>query len=81
MSTIPVELPEHLCEFIETKIQRGEFASVSDYIVALVDAARRQKSEIEAALLEGLESGPAEEWTHKQWGEMKRRVIVRQSEG
>ena len=38
MSTVAVELPEDLREFIETKIQRGEFASVSDYIVALVDA-------------------------------------------
>lgn len=79
MSTIPVDLPEDLREFIETKIQRGEFASVSDYIVALVDAARSRKSEIEVAVLEGLNSGPAQEWTDGEWAEIQRRVIARHS--
>jgi putative addiction module CopG family antidote len=80
MSTIAVELPEDLREFIETKVQRGEFASVSEYIVALVNAARRSKSDIEAALLEGLESGPAQEWTRQEWSDIKQRVMARHSE-
>ena len=57
MTTIPVELPDELREYIETKVQLGEFANASDYIVALVDSARKKKSEIEAALLEGLDRG------------------------
>ena len=81
MSTVAVELPEDLREFIETKVQRGEFASVSEYIVALVDAARKKKSEIEAALLEGLKSGPAEEWKRQEWVDIQQRVIARHSEG
>ena len=81
MSTIAVDLPEDLRKFIETKVLRGEFASASEYIVALVDAARRKKSEIEAALLEGMESGPAQEWTRQEWVDMKQRVIARHSEG
>jgi hypothetical protein len=42
-------------------VSPSRFASASDYIAVLVEAARKQKSEIEAALLEGLASGPAED--------------------
>jgi antitoxin ParD1/3/4 len=79
MSTIAVELPDELRDYIETKVQRGEFASASEYIVALIDAARREKSKVEVALLEGLRSGPAEEWTSQEWAEMKERVTARHS--
>lgn len=81
MSTIPVDLPDELREFIETKVQRGEFASASDYIVALIDSARQKKSEIEAALLEGLASGPAQEWTSDEWADIKKRVAERYTTG
>ncbi len=77
MSTIPVELPDDLRKFIEAKISGGQFANASEYIVALVDAARKKRSDIEAALLEGLNSGPAEEWTDQNWNEMKQRAIAR----
>ena len=81
MSTIGVDLPDHLLEFVELQVRRGEFASASEYIVALVNAARKKRSEIETALLEGLDSGPAEEWTSQEWADIKERVIGRHSEG
>lgn len=67
MSTIPVELSDELHAFVALKVQRGHFASASDYIAAWVDAACNKRSEIEAALLEGMRSGPAEEWTSQEW--------------
>ena len=81
MSSIPVNLPQDLQEFVEAKVKDGQFANASEYIVALVDVARRKKSEIEAALIEGLESGPAEQWTSQEWQDMKQRVIDRHQEG
>jgi antitoxin ParD1/3/4 len=81
MSAIGVDLPPDLLEFIESQVQRGEFGSASEYIVALVDAARNKKSEIESALLVGLESGPAEEWTSQEWSDIKQRLIERHPEG
>ncbi len=76
MATIPLELPSELQDFVDAKIQTGQFASASEYIAALVDAARRGRSAIETALIEGLESGPAEEWA-----EIRQRVIQRHREG
>lgn len=81
MSTIGVDLPADLLDFVELQVQRGEFASASEYIIALVNAARKQRSEIETALIEGLESGPAEEWTIQEWADIKQRVIERHPEG
>lgn len=81
MSTIPIELPDDLRRFVEAKVQRGHFTSVNEYIVALVDAVRKKRSEIEAALIEGLESGPAEEWTSQEWADIRHRVISRHQEG
>lgn len=81
MSSIPVDLPDDLREFVEAKVQRGEFASASDYIVALVEAARRGRAEIEAALLKGIQSGPAEDCSSEEWAELKQRVIERHQKG
>jgi len=49
--------------------------------VALVEAAHQKRSQIEAALIEGLESGPPEEWTDQHWDELRQRVTERQQEG
>lgn len=77
MTTIPVELPEDLQQFVEATVQRGQFATANEYIVALIDAARNKRSEIETALIEGLQSGPAEEWTSQEWADIKQRVTKR----
>ena len=77
MSTIPVELPDELHKFVDLRVQGGQFSSANDYIVALIDAARSKRSEIEAALIDSLDSGPAEAWTSQEWGEMRQRVIDR----
>ncbi|MEZ6069901.1 MAG: type II toxin-antitoxin system ParD family antitoxin [Pirellulales bacterium] len=76
MSTIPVNLPDDLAAFVEANVKRGQFASASEYIAALVDAACRKRSEIEAALIDGLESGPAEEWSDDEWAALKQRVAL-----
>lgn len=81
MSTIPVDLPDELQEFVDAAVQRGEFASAGEYIVALVDAARSKRSEIEVALMEGLRSGPAEEWTAQEWSDIRQRVLQQKQGG
>jgi putative addiction module CopG family antidote len=81
MSSITLQLPHELQEFVETKVKQGRFASANDYIIALVDSARRKRSELEVALIEGLESGPAEEWLSQEWHDIKKRVTERHQQG
>lgn len=77
MGAISVDLPQDLRDFIDVNVRHGRFASANDYIVALVESARDGRSAVEAALLEGLESGPAEEWTKDEWAGIKQRVAER----
>ena len=79
MTAIPIDLPSDLRDFVEDRVKSGKFSSASEYIVSLVDAARKNRAEIEIALVEGLESGPAEEWTPREWQEIRQRVIDRRS--
>lgn len=79
MSTIPIELPKDLQDFVEGRVRQGQFSNINEYIVALVDAASKKRSEIETALIEGIKSGPAEEWTTQEWQEIRQRVIERKN--
>ncbi len=81
MSLLEVDFPADLRCFVEEKVRLGPFANVSEYIVALVDAARKKRTEIEVALIESLESGPAEEWTSQEWQAIRQRVIARNQRG
>jgi len=81
MSNVEVNFPADLQDFVEKKVRFGQFANVSEYVVALVDAARNKRTEIEAALIESLESGPAEEWTSQEWQAIQQRVIARNQQG
>ena len=80
MSSISVELPDHLLDFVEQKARSGGFANAGDYIAALVEAAREQGAAIESALIEGLSSGPSDAWSDEEWQEIRRRVTDRTQE-
>jgi putative addiction module CopG family antidote len=74
-------LSDELQQFVEAKVTQGHFSSASEYIVALLDAAKHKRSDLEAALIEGLESGPAEEWSDEEWQKIKQRVKLRHQKG
>jgi Arc/MetJ-type ribon-helix-helix transcriptional regulator len=77
MSTIQVQLPGDLAQFVEGRIALGNFADAGDYIVALVDAARRGQSSVESLLIDGLQSGPAEPWTAEEFEASRQRLVER----
>jgi len=45
MSTIPVELPDHLQSYVDESAEQAGFANASEYIVALVAAASQKQRE------------------------------------
>jgi hypothetical protein len=54
----------------------GASQTPEQYVAALIRAEQRRRAlaELEAKLLEGLESGPAEEWTAEDLEQMRREV-------
>ena len=76
MTSLNISLPQALKEFAEEQAARGGYTSVSEYCRELLRAAQRQQAEakLEALLLEGVESGPAQPMTEKDWEEHRRRL-------
>ena len=80
MSSIPVDLPDDLIQFVDQGTKNGGFADPSQFIVALVAAANEKQGEIEQALMAGINSGPAEPWTDEEWQAIKQRVVSKSVE-
>ena len=75
MSSIPVDLPDELMQFVDQGTKKGGFTNPGEFIVALVAAANEKQGEIEQALMAGINSGPAELWTDEEWQTIKERVV------
>lgn len=74
-----ISLPEEMRAFVEGEVKSGEFSSASEYFRQLLreakaqkarDERERKKAELEALLIEGLESGPAVPITPQWWDEL-----------
>jgi antitoxin ParD1/3/4 len=61
-TSMNVSLPEALKDYVQERVAQGAFSNPSDYIRALIreDRKRQAEARLEALLLEGLDSGPAE---------------------
>lgn len=79
MTTLNINLPDSLKEFVEQQAESGGYPSASDYVESLIREAQlcAVKQELDTKLLEGLDSGPATPMTRGDWDELKRRVWQR----
>jgi antitoxin ParD1/3/4 len=68
-ATMNVSLSETLKEYVTERIADGIYSNTSDYIRALIrnDMKRRADQKLEAAILEGIASGPAAPMTAQDW--------------
>ena len=84
METVPVMLPDSLRAWAQEQATRAGHTTLSEYIQqVLLREQERQvaQAEIEAKLVEGLDSGAAAPLTAEDWTELKRRVWERHAEG
>ena len=68
MATVNLKLSEELQAFVNSQVEAGRFDGASGYIEALIARAKNGKENLEALLIEGLDSGDpipldADEWT------------------
>lgn len=84
MATVTISLPDPMKDWIEAQAGNGQFSGVSDYIRDLVRRDQSRKDQREAliqALIEGEESGPAQEWTREELqAEARRRVGLKSAD-
>jgi len=76
MTSFNISLPRALKEYIEAQVAGGTYSTPSEYVRELIrdDQKRRAKEEIEAALLQGLRSGPAKEIDAAFWANRRKEL-------
>lgn len=81
MTTMNISLPEEMKAFVDAQLAREGYASASEYLRALIRDAQRRlaRQELDAKLLEGLQS-PASEMTRADWDGLRERILQRSPE-
>ena len=79
MTTMNISLPDALKAFVDGQIAKGGYSSASEYIRELIRHAEKQAAQerLEAALLEGLESGEPLPVTPEFWKERRKELEKR----
>lgn len=77
MASINISLPESMKAFIEEQVASSGYGTVSEYVRDLIrqDQRRKHKEQLEAFLLEGLESGSATPMTSSDWDAIRKAVL------
>lgn len=78
-STMNISLPEALKDYVKERVAEEGYSNPSDYVRALIreDRKRRDEQKLEELLLEGLNSGQAEEITADDWADLRSEVRQR----
>jgi len=76
MTTLSIAVTAPMRRFVEEQAAREGFPSVDAYFQSLIQNAQRREaqSQLEARLLEGLNSGPATEMTADDWDYIRQEV-------
>jgi len=79
MTSLNVSLPESMREWIDEQVKTGGYGTASEFVREVIREAQknRARQELEAKLLEGINSGPATEMTKADWDGLKERARSR----
>ena len=72
-ATMNISLPPTLKDWVEQQVSRRGFGTASEYIrhVLREEQERQVRQRIDAALIEGIESGPSTSMTENDWDEIR----------
>ncbi|MFT3882950.1 MAG: type II toxin-antitoxin system ParD family antitoxin [Gemmatales bacterium] len=79
MDALNVSLPKAMKEYVQERVKTGGYGNTSEYVRDLIRAEQKQraKAELEALIMEGINSGPAHEVNDEFWAGLKERVTQR----
>ena len=70
MSTFTIRLPDSAVQFVRQQASARGFKTAEDFLATLVTDAQER---LEAALVHGLDSGPARPMTGEDWNKLRLR--------
>ncbi|MGE4242876.1 type II toxin-antitoxin system ParD family antitoxin [Ramlibacter sp.] len=76
-STMSFALPEPMRDYVDSRVQSGEYGNTSEYIRELIrrDQQEQAKRRLRALIEEGLQSGPSRQLTPKVAAELRKRAF------
>ena len=77
MQSMNISLPEPLKQFVDGQIAQGRYSSTSEYMRELIraDEKLKAKEQLEAKLLEGLNS-PESEFGSTDWNALRKEALT-----
>lgn len=79
MTQISLSLDEDLNAFVQSQVQTGKYESANDYFVSLLSRIKAGKQNLEALLLEGIESEGPKPLDDSVWQTIRAEVAERLS--
>ena len=78
MQSMNISLPDPLKQFVESQISTGRYSSASEYVRELIriDEKRKAEAQLEAKLLEGLNSAESE-LTAADWSAIRKEALAK----
>jgi len=78
MQSMNISLPDPLKQFVDGQIAQGRYSSASEYVRELIRADEKRKAEeqLEAKLLEGLNSAESE-LTSADWKAIRKEALTK----
>jgi len=73
METLNVSLPGSLKKYVQKRVSTGGYGNTSEYVRDLIRGEQKQraKEELEALILEGVNSGPSTPMTKADWDQLR----------
>ena len=76
MDALNVSLPKAMKEYVQERVKTGGYGNTSEYVRDLIRAEQKQraKEELEALIMEGINSGPSTPMTKADWDQLRERI-------
>jgi antitoxin ParD1/3/4 len=76
MTSVNISLPTNQRQFVERKVSKGGYSTVSEYFRELIrqDEEREAEARLDSRLLHALESGEPTPMTKEDWGDVRKEV-------
>ncbi|MBF0152612.1 MAG: type II toxin-antitoxin system ParD family antitoxin [Magnetococcales bacterium] len=77
MQSMNISLPESLKRFVDGQVAQGHYSSISEYVRELIraDEKRKAENELEAQLLEGINSHESE-YDVAEWNALRKEALA-----
>ncbi len=76
MTSVNISLPTNQRQFVQKKVSKGGYSTVSEYFRELIrqDEQREAEARLESMLIQALESGEPTPMTKEDWNDVRKEV-------